>query len=250
MTPLAWTRELPPPLIAVGLLLAAARRFDLRIDWRVGGVALLGALCVYGADHLLGTRRPERLKPDLRFLWILLGSALLLGLFYTGDHLSGPAVTAYLLLSQLYVFPLLPGRRRLQDFPLPRFLAILAGWTLLPFLLRDFGLTPVSGLYLAATALYLGCDILWSDFADLEHDRSAGRPTLAERLTDRSLLWICRSGLAVSAGLFTLSEAYAMAAGPLLFLAGQELLPPERFGKRSDWFLLWPLIAVLLPVSG
>jgi len=240
-------REVLPALIAVGLLRATARRYDLDLPLQVDLVALTGALAVYSADHLLGTRAPNRFRWETRFSLVALYGLVLLAALWTAPGLRLPMIPLYVALSFLYVFPLCPGRYRLQDLPLPRVAAIVGGWAALPFLLRVLPVDQTAFVYVLGLAFFLLPDVLWSDLADKAHDAAAGRPTLAHRLSPGQIRWIGRVSLLLSAAALHAARAPALVPGPLLFLAAQELLPRRIFAPRVDLLLLWPLLASFLP---
>jgi 4-hydroxybenzoate polyprenyltransferase len=226
--------ELRPALIAVGFLLMASKLLAVTLTPFPLLAGFFAAFAVYFADHEL----PK--KHRLAWPGILLAS-LGFGFFaWKSNQLSWMGIGFYVLLSFAYVFRWFPGKRRLQDFPRLRVLAIAGGWAALPLLLNAFTLHRSSGLYLIGMTAFMLPAIVWSDLADANSDQRAGRKTLAVSLSERGRTRLILSALLLALACCSLPSLQAMLPGPLIYLGFFRFF--NRQPQYSDWVLLWPLI--------
>ncbi|MDA3872493.1 MAG: hypothetical protein PF795_00840, partial [Kiritimatiellae bacterium] len=234
-------REALPALIALGLVFFPASRFGFDLN-RYSALAIFtAAFAVYFTDHRLESPTPIPIRCIIGLLTC--GFLYVLSMSY---QLSLQGVAVYILMSMLYVFPVFPGKERLQDFPRIRVLAIGMGWTALPLLHHEFQINWTCGFYLLGVAGCLIPNILWSDLADAEADRLSGRTTWAMKLSASSIQWVVRISLFLSLLCFALSRTYLMLPLPLAYLLLESTFRDPRQADKADWILLWPLLAVLL----
>lgn len=234
-------RELLPALIALGFLYIPASRFAFDLN-RYSALAIVtAAFAVYYADHHLGHPTPFPRRCAIVFL-----SCGFLYFLILSKQLSLVGVAIYILMSLLYVFPVFPERKRLQDFPRIRVLAIGIGWTALPFLHHEFPINWTSGFYLSGVAGCLIPNILWSDLADADADRISGRRTWAMGLPPTRLIWVVRLSLFASLLCFAVTRTYLMIPLPLACLLLETTFREARQAGKADWILLWPLLAAVL----
>ncbi|MGA0334021.1 MAG: hypothetical protein ACO3N7_10790 [Kiritimatiellia bacterium] len=236
MTPSEWIQELRPALIAVGILEISGRIFSFTPQSETLLAIFLAGFTVYLADHSLPSRSG--------WTWplLLLCSGAVAGSLYLSAQVSIPGVVLYVLLALLYVLPLMPRRRRLQDFPHLRTLAVVGGWAGIPFLLEPFPLHARSLIYLLGMAGFLLPALLWSDLADSREDQAARRKTWSTLLSPEQRILLSLLALGLSVLCFSLPDLRIMLPGPLLYLAGFRIW--ERHPRHSDWVLLWPLVYV------
>lgn len=239
--PINGIREVLPAFIALGLLYFPATHFEFDLN-RFSALAIFtAALAVYFADHRLENPAtfPARCITGLvsiSFLYFL----------NVSEQLSLVGVSVYILMSLLYVFPVFPGKKRLQDLPRIRVLAIGAGWASLPLLHHEFPINWTSGGYLMGIACCLIPNILWSDLADAKTDRLSGRPTWVVNLSPIGIRWTLQISLFASLMFFAVSRIYLMFPLPLAYLLLESTFRNPRQANKADWILLWPLFAALL----
>ncbi|MEX2606482.1 MAG: hypothetical protein WD708_03980 [Kiritimatiellia bacterium] len=234
-------REILPALIALGFLYFPATRFGFDLNRTSAMAICTAAFAVYFADH--------RLKPPTPLSTRCIIGIAACGFLYflaQSKQLSLMGVAVYILMSLLYVFPVFPQRRRLQDLPRIRVLAICAGWTALPLLHHEFPFSWSGGGYLSGVAGCLLPNILWSDFADADTDRLSGRFTWAMTLSPAGIQWIVRISLFVSLLCFAASRTYLMLPLPPACLLLESTFRNPRQADKADWILLWPLLAAQL----
>jgi hypothetical protein len=230
-----WLEDLRPALIAVGFLLMPARLFAYGLRPATLAAGFFAAFAVYFADHSL----PAHSK----WAWpvIVISSAVFLWMFFLSGQFSVPGIMGYVGLALLYVLPVLPGRKRLQDFPILRVLAVVCGWSLMPLLVRDFRISPLTLMYIWGMAALLLPALLWSDLADADTDHRHGRNTWSMGLTRRNRNGLLIGFLLLSVLCFSHPQLRLLLPVPLLYLAGLPFF--NRHPQYSDWVLLWPLLS-------
>lgn len=233
-------REILPALIALGFLTFPASRFGFDLN-RYSALAIVtAAFAVYFADHHLAPSTPFPTRCVIGLL-----SSTFLYFLILSEQLSLVGVAIYILISLFYVFPVFPGKKRLQDLALIRILAIALGWTALPILHHDFPIHWTSIFYLVGVAGCLIPNILWSDLADAEADRLSGRFTWAMDLPPTQLVRISRISLFASLLCFAVSRTYLMFPLPLAYLLLESTFRNPREAEKADWILIWPLLVCL-----
>jgi hypothetical protein len=234
-------KELLPAVIALGLFLFPATRFDFELNSYSVLAIFTAAFTVYFADHWVETSTPFP-------TWVIIGllSAIHLFFVHVSTQFSLLGIFTYVWLALLYVLPCLPKEKRLQDLPQVRVLAIVTGWTALPLLHQDFPITWTSGGYLLGVAGCLIPNIIWCDLADVEADHTSGRPTWVMHQSPaliRHTLWFC---LFISLLGFVLSNSYLMIPVPLAYLLLEPKFRNTAHTDKADWILLWPLVASVM----
>lgn len=233
-------------LIAWGFLLSAAR-------WRGEGVpsalqllVFCAAVAVYGLDRSGGFSPEDRINAPERCNWLSRHRALqttviflaLLGLLLSLTRVSTHtrlAAIAYALFAASYARPLLPGNKRLQDFPSLKLPCIVLGWGLLPALQPGLVSLPWT-LY---RVLWLLPNVLWSEWLDHPGDRKTERPDPPLR---RSLILM---GVTIGLGMWI--GAGKDLFGPVLYLLALAAWAPKHpanFAKAQDLFLLATLVSL------
>ena len=232
--PVKGIEELRPALIAIGFLGMPAALFDFQLKWETFLAGFFAAFVVYLADHLLPA------KDKVTWPLILLFSVAFGSFALRSGQFSLSGVLFYILLALFYVLPLLPGKKRLQDFPLPRVMAVVGAWAGLPLILKPFPIAIESGVYLAGMCATMLPAVLWSDKADAEDDQTAERHTWSTQINDRTRTYIIHLSLFIAIVCFSIPPLNLMLPVPLLYLLASPGL--KRHPHHSDWFLLWPLI--------
>jgi hypothetical protein len=244
-------RELPPPLIAIGILYTTAHFSQTAVPPALLTVGALGAFCVYAADHFAGTRRPQGWPNSWRF-WLAAGlcsSSILLITLYS-PALRPPMVIAYMMLAWSYVIPLRTGGPRLQDLPRLRTLAVCGGWTLIPLISREVTLTAKTLGFLLAWGAFLTPSVLLNDAAAHTSDQLAGRETWAGRQPISRIRLICTLSLIGSALLFqAVGAEKAMWIPPLSLWIFFLTTPLQRASRMADGFLCLPLVLSLVQTA-
>ncbi len=227
-------QELRPALIAIGFLAMPAMLFDFQLKAETLLAGFFAAFAVYLADHLL----PAGNKGT----WPLIGlcSTAFAGFAWRSQQFSFPGLLFYIFLALVYVLPLLPGKKRLQDIPILRVIAIVTGWACIPMLLMPFPYRVASVIYLVGVSAFMFPAVLWSDLADRGEDQKSGRLTWSTQLQTQKRTSLILCTLLLSGLCFSLPGLRIMLPAPLLYLFNISRL--NRHPHHSDWVLLWPFI--------
>ncbi|MCC5845836.1 MAG: hypothetical protein JJU05_16430 [Verrucomicrobia bacterium] len=225
-------------LIAWGFLLSAARWRGIDPAPALQLLVFCAALAVYGLDRTGGFSPEDRRNAPDRCAWLTRHRALqtavillaLLGLLLALTRVSTHTrltATAYVLFAAAYARPLLPGKKRLQDFPRLKLPCIVLGWALLPALNPDLFSLPWT-LY---RVLWLIPNVLWSEWLDHPGDHQTDRPAPPLRASLLLLAATLLYGLHIQAGpdlpapaLYTLALLLIAPRRPLTFARCQDLL--------------------------
>lgn len=230
MMPAKWIQEIRPALIAVGFLQMAGHLLGPPLSFHTRSAIFFAAFSVYLADHFFRSLWPLLVITSGAFLWT----------GYRADPLRWPVIAGYILLAFAYVFPLFPGKKRLQDFPWARVVAVVGGWALIPFILKDFSFSTLRLLYVLGIAATMIPALIWSDLADAKQDQEEGRLTWTMQRSKRQLTWISNGALLISCLCFSPGSLRILLPLPLLYLAFSGYL--NRHPQHSDWILLWPFV--------
>ena len=211
-------------------------------------VQATGTWLVYIADRGLpfspedeGLHRPY---PAGMLWWAVLPPAVVGMAALTQLTPSGRWVVALLgLLGIGYVFPVLPGRRRIKDLPFAKTVVVATGWStacvLLPVV--GSGQHPQGGAIalFAYRFAYLLPNVLVSDWPDRDEDRRRGIRTVANSVSAHQMVGIhvvSSAVAAILAGLFAyagLLPAWIVLEIPCLLVAC--VLVSHRLPGRHSW---------------
>ncbi|MDF3128046.1 hypothetical protein P0Y35_02435 [Kiritimatiellaeota bacterium B1221] len=230
--------EIRPALIAIGFLAMPAKLFHFPLHAETLLAGFFAAFAVYLADHQLPAPKPHS--------WpLILGcSALFAGFAWRSEQFYFPGILFYILLALVYVIPLLPQKKRLQDIPVLRVTAIVTGWACIPLLMFPFPHSGHAFIYLLGMSSWMLPAVIWSDLADKEDDLATGRLTWILSKSPRQRRQIVLSALMLSLGCFIAGEFWIMVPAPLLYAVGFRFL--NHHPQHSDWILLWPLIGQIV----
>lgn len=186
--------------VAFLLTVAGTRWLGAPPNWVFLGWITVGAWWGYTLDRRLPFSPEDKSRPHHGRRWIwggLVVSAAWLGwgallLPWRGDLflfvLAGTATA--------YVAPILPGRRRLKEFPYAKTVALSVGWAVATVALPvvDAGLTLDTSVWALTgyRTLYLLPNVLLSDWPDRNADRAAGILTPANQWGEKTLCLVCR----------------------------------------------------------
>jgi hypothetical protein len=231
--------------IAWGFLLSAARWQGESAPPALQLLVFCAAVAVYGLDRTGNFSPEDRINAPDRCEWLgrhrrLQWAVILTALAGVLISLTQvPAATrhaalGYALFAAAYARPLLPGRKRLQDFARIKLPCIVLGWALLPALQPDL-FDPAWTLYRIG---WLIPNVLWSEWLDHPGDRKTPRPAPPWRISLVLMLVTIGLGLWIGAGrdLF----------GPGLYLVALLAWAPKNpmaFARRQDLFLLASLVS-------
>lgn len=253
---IAWALNLHIGLIAVGFLLSAGRWANLAVSPALITLVFFAGLLVYGADRTGAGSPEDALNQPERYRWhqvhrkgfrgMLAFSFVFVAVCWWLVPADTRAASAlYAILAVGYTRPLLPGRRRLQDFPRLKFLCAVGGWACIPFLISGFGSGGPAWLWTMYRAGWLGVNFAWSEWRDAEGDVAAGRKNL---FAGKSPGWMRRLGRGFLAGTLVMgfwTGAGVDLFGPLVFWAAQETFGKKRprlFAELADLPLLFTLV--------
>ena len=167
-------------------------------------------------------------------------------------------------LGATYVYPLLPGGRRLKDVPFTKPFVVSLGWVaggvLLPWLEAGRSCNGVILAFALYRFVYLLPNLLLSDCPDRNSDAQLGIRTWALHLSWSGMVRVCL-GILFLTGLVAVSAVALDVLPMLLLLEGVGLLfllpilssdrpgQKEPFQSRLDAVMGWPLVLWLLVVS-
>ncbi|GEM_PF-1372032 len=236
--------DVVPALIAVGLQLAIGTVENVPVPLSVLIVTALGAFCVYTADHASGTSREDGRPWRPAYTRVAVATVILILSVVFLPGVRSLTAVLYIGFSILYVVPVSRSLPRLQDLPLIRSVAIVIGWSLIPFLNRDITGSAGEAVWMSGMALMLAAAHLLSDWKDAAADHVHQRPTVASRLSYPTLKWSCWGLLGAASLLFCLHPATrVMTPGALLFFCHSTLRGLWQTARVGDLFLLWGWVA-------
>lgn len=256
-------RNLLVPSVAVCLLLGNMAMLGIRVHWPLVMVLFSATYVVYILDRAPAlmtqpTRRSRTFAVFCLMLFAGLGSACSL-------RLASLGVIAFLgLLGAAYVYPMLPGGRRLKDVPFAKPFVVSLGWVAggvaLPWLEAGRSCNGVIVALVLYRFVYLLPNLLLSDWPDRSSDEQLGIRTWALRLSRRDMVRLCR-GIIMGMGMVAVASV-ALGLLPMLLLldvVGLLLLLPilsselpgkkEPFQSRLDVAMGWPLVIWLLVLT-
>ncbi|MCC5846768.1 MAG: hypothetical protein JJU29_01645 [Verrucomicrobia bacterium] len=256
-----WHLNLHVGLIAWAILLSAGVHFDTPIPPALQALVFCAALCVYGLDRW-GTSSPEdAINHPQRTRWLrehpvpvltviaLALTGVAISLVFSPPH-TRLIAAGYMALAALYTRRLLPGQRRLQDFPGVKIPCVVLGWAALPLLHPELAATSGIFAWICYRAGWLLSNVLWSEWRDRAGDMS--HPTRTPKFPDTfpKMLRLSRAALFTTLLLGLAQQANIDVLGPAAFFLLQEIHAkkhPDAFAERVDFLLL---LAWVLPVAG
>jgi hypothetical protein len=236
-----------PSFIAAGILLTALQHAKLPLYPSIFICGALGAFCVYTVDHAIGTPCPTRFQWFSCYLAVFTAciAIVLTLIFMPGIRVFG--IVGYILLSVCYVIPLLPGRKRLQDFPILRTGVILFGWAGIPFLITGFtpGLRNLAFIF--SMGAFLLPAILLQDHLEAAEDQASGRKTFGGSLSTTQTETLCNFSITLSlfGFLFFVQNPWLILC-PFTFKLALLFMGHKKTALWADVLLLTPLVIGLL----
>jgi hypothetical protein len=259
-------------LIAVGFIAGTYVLLELPVSLPLLVLAGCGTALVYQVERSAGVAPEDVYNQPERMAWlrrhargqrrVMVGlgaaGASMVPLLRPTTMLLGSALAV---LSMLYAFPLLPGRRRLKSIWWLKPVAIAGAWAVggvvLPVVEAGAGVPRGMPALLACRMLFVLPNALLADWPDRAGDARAGLRTVATEVPAGMLrcLAIASLVLAIAVGLFARWHdvlpplLLVDLGGPALMLVAV-LLPLQGsrwfYGLGLDLLVAWPAVTALL----
>ncbi len=185
-----------------------------------------GTLIIYSLHRYIGlkgkidipTKRVIKIKKfkPLSYSLLIISITTCLYVSFSLDLKTLLLLCTPVILSLLYVFPFLRGKKRLRDLPYIKVFLIAIVWTLLCFIIPRQGMTYTDTILIIERILFMLAITLPFDIRDIKVDSRNGVKTIATEFGEKRTVHLALISLLI--GFIILALFYFLSLKPIYFL--------------------------------